>query len=65
MCHRYVTNTRVKFVLVIDEPVPKDEEMRMVRCRFSALLRSLCHETNCLLTPSSCKAFERKVSILT
>ena len=28
---RYVTNTRVKFVLVVDEPVPKDEEMRMVR----------------------------------
>jgi len=28
---RYVTNTRIKFVLVLDEPVPKDEEMRMVR----------------------------------
>jgi hypothetical protein len=30
---RYVTNTRIKFVLVLDEPVPKDEEMRMVRCQ--------------------------------
>ena len=28
---RYVTNTRVKFVLVLEDPVPKDDEMRTVR----------------------------------
>lgn len=27
---RYVSNTRVKFILIIDEVVPKDEEMRLV-----------------------------------
>ena len=27
---RYVSNTRIKFILVVDEPVPKDEELRTV-----------------------------------
>ena len=27
---RYASNTRVKFILVVDEVMPKDEEMRLV-----------------------------------
>lgn len=32
----YVSNTRVKFILVVDEVVPKDEEMRLIFRRFHA-----------------------------
>lgn len=32
----YITNTRMKFILVVDEPIPKDEEMRMIFKRFHA-----------------------------
>lgn len=63
--HRYVTNTRVKFVLVVDEPVPKDEEMRMVRCRFSSLLKLCVTGHTGLWNTSSRTASEGMVSIPT
>ena len=28
---RYISNTKIKFFLVLGDPVPKDEELRMVR----------------------------------
>ncbi|CAK0783312.1 hypothetical protein CVIRNUC_006511 [Coccomyxa viridis] len=32
----YASNTRVKFILVVDEVMPKDEEMRLIFRRFHA-----------------------------
>ena len=34
---RYASNTRVKFILVVDEVMPKDEEMRLVSLAFHAV----------------------------
>ena len=42
VCCRYVSNTRIKFLLVLNEPVPKDEEMRMVSTHAKAELDFGC-----------------------
>ncbi len=39
----YISNTRIKFILVVDDMLQKEEEMRMVRLWFCATLQS-CHE---------------------
>ena len=30
-CCRYVSNTKIKFMLVLSDPIPKDDELRHVR----------------------------------
>ena len=30
VCCRYISNTKIKFMLVLSEPIPKDDELRMV-----------------------------------
>lgn len=32
----YVSNTKIKFMLVLSEPIPKDDELRMIFRRFHA-----------------------------
>ena len=41
MPRRYVSNTKIKFLLVLGDPVPKDDELRMVEICLQALLSSL------------------------
>ncbi|KAK9832604.1 hypothetical protein WJX81_002897 [Elliptochloris bilobata] len=58
----YVTNTRVKFILVVDEPVPKDEEMRMIFKRFhAAYVDAVCNPFYSVNTPLTSSSFDASV----
>ena len=39
---RYHSNTRTKFVLVVEEPAPKDEDMRSVKSSVCWLFKGIC-----------------------
>ena len=58
VCCRYVSNTKIKFMLVLSEPIPKDDELRHVRAspKSLSMLHAVAKSLTILYRSEACSA---------